>query len=364
MTSVSWRCRFAERVLQTNDLTYQMAYRIGSFHGVAVRTRKASVWIRYPITIVLVLLTGWAWQTFFSAAGDYPFLIFFPVIFACAALFDRGNGFVAAILSAIYAEYFILQPTHSLAVSRASDVFALVLFLAIGLLGAAALEALHAKIEESAKEHDRSQQLAQDRQVLIEELAHRTRNDLANIATLLNIEARSAIPEAREVLQTASDRVQAVARVHRHLELRREIVVVDSKLYISELCDGLRLSRLASRSVSLDSVAESHPLGIEKAVPLGLIVNEAVTNAAKHAFPDDRPGKISVRFERSGDVYHLTIRDNGCGRTNAASEGTGSRLILMLAAQLGGTVDTQSSPVGTVVILKIPVKAAKIIARQ
>ena len=185
-----------------------MAYRIGSFHGVAVRTRKASVWIRYPITIVLVLLTGWAWQTFFSAAGDYPFLIFFPVIFACAALFDRGNGFVAAILSAIYAEYFILQPTHSFAVSRASDVFALVL-----------LEALHAKIEKSAKEHDRSQQLAQDRQVLIEELAHRTRNDLANIATLLNIEARSASPEAREVLQTASDRVQAVARVHRHLEL-------------------------------------------------------------------------------------------------------------------------------------------------
>ena len=73
-----------------------MAYRIGSFHGVAVRTRKASVWIRYPITIVLVLLTGWAWQTFFSATGDSPFLIFFPVIFACAALFDRGNGFVAA----------------------------------------------------------------------------------------------------------------------------------------------------------------------------------------------------------------------------------------------------------------------------
>ena len=199
---------------------------------------------------------------------------------------------------------------------------------------------------------------------MIEELAHRTRNDLANIATLLNIEARSASPEAREVLQTASDRVQAVARVHRHLELRREIVVVDSKLYISELCDGLRLSRLASRSVSLDSVAESHPLGIEKAVPLGLIVNESVTNAAKHAFPDDRPGKISVRFERLGDVYHLTIRDNGCGRTNAASEGTGSRLILLLAAQLGGTVDTQSSPVGTVVIIKIPVKAAKIIARQ
>lgn len=180
----------------------------------------------------------------------------------------------------------------------------------------------------------------------------------------MNIEARRASPEAREVLETAADRVQAVARVHRHLELRREIVVVDSKLYISELCDDLRLSRLTSGSVSLDSVAESHPLGIEKAVPLGLIVNESVTNAAKHAFPDDRPGKISVRFDRLGDVYHLTIRDNGRGRNDAASEGSGSRLVLLLAAQLDGTVDTQSSPEGTAVILTIPVKAAKIIARQ
>jgi two-component sensor histidine kinase len=117
---------------------------------------------------------------------------------------------------------------------------------------------------------------------------------------------------------------------------------------------------LASRPIALHCESESHLISIEKAVPLGLIVNECVTNATKHAFPDERPGTISVRLIRVGDTYTLTITDNGIGtKAHVAHAGTGSRLIQMLAAQLGSTIEIEPRSPGTAVIVTIPVKSAK-----
>src|SRR5690606_23449864 len=101
-----------------------------------------------------------------------------------------------------------------------------------------------------------------------------------------NLQSRSAEEDTREALVSAADRVQTIARVHRRLELHGERVVVDTKSYISELCADLRLSRLAMRPIALECDAERHSISLEKAVPLGLIINESITNAAKHAFPD------------------------------------------------------------------------------
>jgi len=333
---------------------------IGGLHSVTLTARKIPVAIRYLLTVCVVLAVMWAWTHTGHDAQRYPYLIFLPVIFACGAIFDRGNGFLATILSATIVDYFMQRPVGSLAVADGDDLVALALFIAVGFSMAFVVEALHVGLVDLSIEHQRVQAAVRDREVLLEELSHRTRNDLANVITLLNMQARSADGVAREAMISAADRVQAIARVHRRFQIHNHRVVVDTKSYIGELCDDLKLSRLASRPIALHCESESHLISIEKAVPLGLIVNECVTNATKHAFPDERPGTISVRLIRVGDTYTLTVTDNGIGtKADAAHAGTGSRLIQMLAAQLGSTIEIEPRSPGTAVIVTIPVKSAK-----
>ena len=96
-------------------------------------------------------------------------------------------------------------------------------------------------------------------------------------------------------------------------------------------------------------------------MPLGLIINESITNAAKHAFPDDRQGIIKVTFERAGDVYKLTVADNGVGQSGQQSRdgGLGNRLMQMLAALLDSKVAIEPRTPGTAVIVTIVVKTAR-----
>ena len=115
------------------------------------------------------------------------------------------------------------------------------------------------------------------------------------------------------------------------------------------------------RPVAIECNAESHSISLEKAVPLGLIINESITNAAKHAFPDDRQGIIKVTFERAGDVYKLTVADNGVGQSGQQSRdgGLGNRLMQMLAALLDSKVAIEPRTPGTAVIVTIVVKTAR-----
>jgi two-component sensor histidine kinase len=332
---------------------------IGRLHGIALASRTIPVPVRYLITIAAVSLVMWAWMQTDAHVQRYPFLIFIPVIFACGAFLDRGNGFLSTILSAGVSDYYMLPPIGSLTVANGEDQIALALFIVVGFLIATVVEALHVGLVDLAVAHQRAQTAVKDRELLLEELSHRTRNDLANVITLLNLQARSVEGPAREALVSAADRVQTIARVHRRLEIHNDRVVVDTRSYICELCADLRLSRLASRPIAIECEAESHSISIEKAVPLGLIVNESITNAAKHAFPDQRQGIITVRFVREGNVYKLTVSDNGVGDAAAHESGTGSRLMQMLAAQLGSKASIEPRTPGTAVVVTIAVKTAR-----
>lgn len=330
-------------------------------HNSALASRSLPVALRYVITAVLVALTVWVQMTWGNEAADrYPFLIFMPVIFVSGALLDRGNGFFATILSAIACAYYFLYPRHSLSVVNSGDQAALVLFVLIGFAISSVVEALHIGLVELALERETAHAALKDRDLLLNELSHRTRNDFANVVTLLNLQSRSANAEAKEALVSAAERVQTIARVHRRLELRDDHVVVDTKSYIGELCADLRLSRLAMRPIAIECHAESHSISLEKAVPLGLIINESVTNAAKHAFPDQRQGSIAVNFQRAGEAYKLIVADNGVGQ-GATSElsGIGNRLMQMLAAQLGSRLEIEVRSPGLAVVVTIPVKTVK-----
>ncbi len=329
---------------------------ISVIHTTALAARSVPVILRYALTTALVLLTLWLQLTFGSEGGEnYALLAFIAVVFVCGTLFDRGNGFFATILSAVLYSYYVLSPKRSLAVLGSSDQTGILMFVVIGFAISFVVEALHAGLVALATERENASVSLRDRDVLLNELAHRTRNDFANVVTLLNLQARSANAEAREALVSAADRVQTIARVHRRLELREDRVVVDTKSYIGELCSDLRLSRVAMRPIALDWEAESHSISLEKAVPLGLIINESVTNATKHAFPEQRHGNISVSFRRDGDYYRLVIADNGVGNGSISGSGIGNRLMGMLAAQLHSTFEFETRSPGLAVVVTMPV---------
>ncbi|MBY0561780.1 MAG: DUF4118 domain-containing protein [Hyphomicrobium sp.] len=337
---------------------------ISTVHRAADASRRVPVALRYLVTVALVALVVWIQQNWVQdAAHRYPFLAYFPIIFIAGAFLDRGNGFFATVLSALAVSYFFMEPRYWVEAVDRSDQAALALFVVIGFAISAVVEALHSGLVSLADEHARVSEAVRDRDVLLHELAHRTRNDFANVITLLNLQSRSANAEAREALASAAERVQTIARVHRRLELRDEQVFVDTKSYITELCADLRLSRLAMRPVAIQCNAESHSVSLEKAVPLGLIINESVTNATKHAFPGQRPGNIVVDFRREGEVYKLVVADDGVGQGDRPESeklsGIGNRLMGMLAAQLGSKIEVEPRSPGTAIVVTIPVKAAK-----
>ncbi|RUO99374.1 MAG: DUF4118 domain-containing protein [Hyphomicrobium sp.] len=357
-------CFFAD-IIEMNKIAQLRVYRpmenwVSVIHSTALAVRATPVTLRYAVTTALVFVILWMqiWVEGGQPSGLDPFLAFVPVVFFCATLFDRGNGFYATVLSAVACSYYFLYARNAPAILYPSDEAQIVLFLLIGFVISSVMEALHGGLVALATERENARSTLRDRDLLLNELAHRTRNDFANVVTLLNLQSRSANPEAREALVSASERVQTIARVHRRLELRDDHVVVDTKSYIGELCSDLRLSRLAMRPIAIECEAESHSIGLEKAVPLGLIINESVTNATKHAFPDQRAGKITVAFLRNGEAYKLLIADNGVGNGGSTSSGIGNRLMGMLAAQLSSTLEFEHLSPGHAVVVTIP--AAKV----
>src|SRR6185436_345353 len=116
-----------------------------------------------------------------------------------------------------------------------------------------------------------------------------------------------------------------------------------------DLCNDLRVSAFSGKPIALDLSIESHDLDHQRAVAIGLIINELITNALKYAFPKERSGKISVSFEKHGGEFRFRVSDDGVGRaTHEPKKGAGHGLDIVrtLAAQLGGRLEQKKTDVG------------------
>jgi two-component sensor histidine kinase len=294
----------------------------------------------------------------------YPFILFFPVIVAVSFLFDSGTGFWATILSAVLSAYFLLEPAGSIEVREPGDAMALVLFVVIGLGTASVIEALHTALVEVTRyrealaiAHGRLEASEHDKDTILREMVHRTKNDLQMLNAMFHFQERGTSDSfAKEVLRTAANRVHVMGRVHERLTRHGLEAVADTAEFITALCDDLRASLVGLRPIKVEVEAESHALPMTRAVPVGLIINELLTNALKHAFPEERSGTVRVRFFRAGDDFCLVVADDGVGMEAAQTEGTklGQRLIRSLAAQLGGRMELRSSTAGTTAEVRFP----------
>ena len=146
------------------------------------------------------------------------------------------------------------------------------------------------------------------------ELAHGVANNFAAIAALISLKSLSVKdPRARAVLDEAIEQVKVMGRVHGRLRAGDQEALVDSEQFFGELCNDLKASLARGQPVSIECKADSIPMSMDQATSLGLIVNELVTNAIKHAFPHGRPGRIRVAFEAFKDELRLCVEDDGVG---------------------------------------------------
>jgi two-component system, sensor histidine kinase PdtaS len=200
-----------------------------------------------------------------------------------------------------------------------------------------------------------SSDVNKSKSVLLRELVHGVANHFAAIAALIEMKSDSVSDtKAKSILGDALEQVKVMARVHRRLRAGDHDATLDSKVFIEELCDDLKASVGHSRGVSIECKVDSRPLGMDQAITLGLIINELVTNAIKHAFPVQRPGRIRVEFTGLGDQSLLFVEDSGVGFDERGSVGMGDDLVKGLSRQLGGEPQMNSSKTGSSFRLFIP----------
>jgi len=322
--------------------------------GYARRTRAYPRFLRKTLTTGLVLGAFGARYLLFGKTGTLPFLLFFPSIIVASVMFSRGSGIYATLLSAAIAVLAFAAPGVGFAVSNDIDILAVTLFVLVGTFTAVVVEALRDAMYDADAAHAEAEAAKRARDLLLVELGHRTKNDMARIHALLTIQATTAEPRVAEALRDAADRVSLLSRLHARLHLTETSVVVDSREFLTGLVHDLSQGISGVSPVSLSVDAEGHAIPPSRAGALGLILNEIVTNSLKHGFPNGRGGTIHVRFVREGDTYLLSVSDNGVGYKGHGT-GLGSRIIHALSSQLGGTTTIEPGCPGARSALRFPV---------
>jgi two-component sensor histidine kinase len=202
---------------------------------------------------------------------------------------------------------------------------------------------------------DRYAALAAEREVLLREVNHRVGNSLQIIASLLHLQANSSgQDDVKAALTNAMGRVAAVAQVHRRLYTSHDLKSVLLNQYLEALLEDLRRSAEGNKMSRLTLKAEPIEIDPDRAVAIGIIVNELVMNAVKYAYPDGA-GPIHVVLTAHGDDLELSIADDGVGlnvKTDPRSTGMGQRIVTAMAQKLDATVERDPAHAGTRMMLR------------
>lgn len=195
--------------------------------------------------------------------------------------------------------------------------------------------------------------LAQEREILIREIHHRVKNNMAAIIGLLSLmEDRVQDEQALHVLQQGSDRIRAMTSVHQMLYHSNDITHIGMREYLTDIVYHLFHSYGVSfKKVALQVEVDAVMFELDRAVPCGMLVNELVSNSLKYAFPGDASGMLTVALHDAGDAgYELLVRDTGVGLPEGADmpaeRSLGMTLIAAWSEQLHGEYTFQK-PDGT-----------------
>lgn len=200
-----------------------------------------------------------------------------------------------------------------------------------------------------------------EKEVLIKEIHHRVKNNLAVVSGLLELQGfKMPAGEARLALQESKLRVIAMSKIHENLYQNNDLANVDFRKFIQELVKSVQLTmNITGKDISIIQHVEPILLDVNVGIPLGLIANELLSNCYKHAFNDMNEGTITISFNQTKKEYELRIKDNGVGSEedilSFQRKTLGLTLVKSLAAQINATIE-YSGLDGSEFVLKTPKK--------
>lgn len=179
-----------------------------------------------------------------------------------------------------------------------------------------------------------------ENELLLKEIHHRVKNNLELVKSLISLQsAQIDDPATKEAMIASQNRVQSMGIIHQKLYQGTNLGSIEMKDYFLNLGEGILDTFDAEEKVKIECAMDNLELDVDTAVPIGLIVNELLTNALKYAFPKNEQGIIHISLEKTDTNLKLKVKDNGVGKVvGLAPKGTGfgSQLVQLLTQQLNG----------------------------
>jgi PAS domain S-box-containing protein len=189
----------------------------------------------------------------------------------------------------------------------------------------------------------------EERDLMMKEIHHRVKNNLMIIQSLLQLQSKYIKDEdALNIFRESQNRVKSMARVHQRLYQHDDIAKIDFSSYPRTLAlDIFRSYASDPNKINLNVDADNVMLDIDTAIPLGLILNELISNSLKHAFPQGKNGQLTVKFNLEDDKYKLIVSDDGIGIPEGLnyekSDSLGLKLVYSLSDQIGAKVKVDTT---------------------
>jgi two-component sensor histidine kinase len=328
----------------------------GFFGRVVTRTRPAPRVVRYAggIAITVVCVGIRLWGEPIIGPGP-PYLLALLAVLLTGLLFDLAAGLLSVSVAALMTAYFVMSPHYSLRIESAQNMVSLAMFVAVGCFVSLVMETMHNAMTDlrntmaTLQEALAHLQATERRQaLLLVEYRHRTRNDLGSIGAILLLRSRLVSEDtARQVLREAAEHTRTLARIHTRMENAAhntaDVAFIDTQAFIRGLCNDL-IPPVA------EVMAEAHTLPTERAVQLGLLLNELVHDARYN--PD---ATVAVSFIRTHGDFILCVTDD-CG--GGHPETMRAKMCALMAKQLRGTYSRANGPDGgTIAMIRFPVDA-------
>ncbi|WP_373517525.1 sensor histidine kinase [Pricia sp.] len=324
-----------------------------------------SLTLTYNIVSIMTL-TGASIITLYSGGINSPFIFVLALIVVAGYVTTKAYGTLylnlnLLIIVLIYSQSIVdFSFVTNVIPENSRNVFALIsvlfsVYLLGGVFGKNLLHAHH----NLYKTKNELEEKINEKETLIKEVHHRVKNNLQTISSLLSLQSRSTEDkEVKSLLKSSQNRVISMAMVHEMLYMREDLSKIEYRSYVQELAEYLiRSVKGTSSNITLDIDIPDVKLNIDTAIPLGLLINETVTNALKYGIIDENKGEICIKLRKGdADEFQLNIGDDGIGFaetiTYKNSKSLGLKLIHNLARQLQGSIARDFSKNGTHYIVK------------
>lgn len=358
--------RFSVMVLASGSVLYLAFSLFMLFYLRAGKYNRKLKYVSVCFDILMTTVCMWAFGSYRTFKTEAFLLYFMWIALATMRLSERLTVFAGMLSLACYVSLVLLAlitgsvTTGTISESFVSPKISLanqvlrVLYTSIVIFaltyGARSYRRLANKVYEKKIEAERERMRAQreeaqrkNERMLLKEMHHRTKNNLAIIQSLLKLQESSVQEQAsREALRESSNRIHVISGIHELLYRSSDMTLIDMREHIGKLTDMVsRAFKPSTGSVSIHLDVRVEAMPVDDVLHISLIINELMTNSIKYAFGQDSAGSIWITLTKDSRHFILSVKDNGAGLPQDfnAKGSLGMLIVTSLVAQLKGTLE-------------------------